>query len=226
MNGLSGPSPGRLAALSIGALVFVLAAACGGAGPRAVPSAPATSTAELEALYRARVDSALARFSDADAAFMTRMIGHHAQALEMAALVPARAASAEIRTLAARITTAQEAEIELMRRWLEDRGLVAWTGDHDPDGGHPPDAPGMLTPDQMRTLEAAEGAAFDSLFLTRMIQHHEGAVTMVERLFATPEAARDASTFRIASGIQVDQRSEIARMESLLETLGDAGRGA
>jgi uncharacterized protein (DUF305 family) len=160
---------------------------------------------------------------------MTKMIGHHEQALEMAALAPARAASPEIRTLAARITAAQEAEITLMRQWLEDRGLPSperaavtagapATGAHA-EVEHTAGSPGMLTPEQMRALGTAVGGDFDRLFLSSMIAHHEGAVTMVERLFATPAAAQDASTFRIASGIQVDQRSEVARMESMLEAL-------
>jgi uncharacterized protein (DUF305 family) len=221
------------AALAVAALQ-----ACrgGGAGvePGGMPAPP--SAAELEARYRARVDSSLARFTEADAAFMAGMIGHHAQALEMAALASARAASPDVRTLASRVTTGQEAEIALMRRWLEERGLPAppGTGDHGggpggahaADGAHAEASPGMLTPEQMGELERARGSDFDALFLRFMIQHHEGAVTMVERLFATPGAASDASTFRIASGIQVDQRSEIRRMESMLEEIdrGRAGR--
>jgi uncharacterized protein (DUF305 family) len=197
--------------------------ACGGRGaeaPQPEP-APSPSTATLEALYRARADSALARFTEADADFMARMIGHHAQALAMAALVPTRGRSAQIHTLAARITTAQEAEIALMRRWLEDRGRAA---PREGESEHVSDAPGMLTAEQMRSLEDATGEDFDRLFLTLMIQHHRGAVTMVERLFETPGAAGDTSTFRIASGIQVDQMSEIARMEAMLAAPGDTGR--
>ena len=215
---------------------IVLVVACGAPPETVAPAPPVSpSTAALGALYRARVDSALARFSEADAEFMTNMIGHHAQALEMAALAPGRAASPEIRTLAARITTAQEAEIALMRQWLEDRGLASpersagpsgasGAGVHDAGPEHTTASPGMLTPEQMRALESAGGGAFDRLFLSSMIQHHQGAVTMVERLFAAPGAARDASTFRIASGIQVDQRSEIGRMESMLAALADSAR--
>jgi uncharacterized protein (DUF305 family) len=186
--------------------------------PAPPASAPA-SQAALEALYRARVDSALSRYTVADADFMRHMIGHHTQALEMAALAPARASSPDVERLAARITTAQEAEIGLMRRWLEDRGLPV----AGPGAGHAMASPGMLTPEQMRELEVASGRSFDRLFLTYMIQHHEGALTMVDDLFAAPGAARDASTFRIASGVQVDQRAEIARMESMLDALGAPG---
>ena len=207
--------------LTLAAALASLAAApaCGRSGPEAARPAGPPSTAELEALYRARTDSALSRYIRADADFMTHMIGHHAQALEMAALAPGRAASAPVRRLAARITTGQEAEIELMRRWLEERGL-----DTDVAPDHAMASPGMLTPAQMRELEAASGGNFDRLFLIYMIQHHEGAVAMVDDLFATPGAARDASTFRIASGVQVDQRTESARMESMLEALAERGR--
>ena len=198
------------------ALAVLAGMACAGGGPEP-GSPPGPSPApDLEALYRARTDSALARYTEADADFMRHMIRHHAQALQMASLVPARSESAEVRTLAARITTGQEAEIELMRRWLGERGLPAEPHAHADTAAS---MPGMLTPAQMRELESAGGRNFDRLFLHHMIQHHEGAVAMVEELFATPGAAADASTFRIASGVQVDQRTEIARMETMLEAL-------
>ncbi len=225
---------------TLAAALAVALQACGGAPREAATPArpappPAESTAGLEALYQARVDSALSRFTEADADFMTTMIGHHAQALEMAALALARSTTPEIRTLGGRIITAQEAEIAIMHQWLADRGLPApretvgragapGTADHDADVDHAAGSPGMLTPEQMRGLEAVRGVDFDRLFLSSMIRHHEGAVTMVERLFATPGAAQDAATFRIASGIQVDQRSEVARMESMLEALADPRR--
>jgi len=201
------------AAGAIVALLAVLQACAGGGGARA-PASPPASTAELEALYEARVDSALTRYTEADAAFMAGMIDHHAQALEMAALAPSRAADARVRTLAARITTGQEAEIGLMTQWLAERGLSK-------ADEHRHDMPGMLTPAQMTELEAATGRGFDRLFLVDMIRHHQGAITMVDQLFAVPGAAQDASTFRIASGVQVDQRAEIARMESMLEALDE-----
>ncbi len=174
------------------------------------------ATAELEALYRARTDSALARYTQADVDFVTLMIAHHAQALAMASLVPSRTSDDEIRTLAARVTTGQTAEIDLMRQWLEERELSA------PAPGathHASGAPGMLSPEQLSRLESTRGRAFDRLFLELMIQHHTGAVTMVDRLFATPGAALEVSVFRLASGIQVDQRTEIARMQAMLESL-------
>jgi uncharacterized protein (DUF305 family) len=183
--------------------------------------------AELEALYHARADSALRRFSEADAAFMARMIPHHEQAIAMARLAPTRAASPAVRTLAARTINAQEDEIAAMRRWLEARGLPVPPEDALAGGASEPGhaahaAPGMLTPEELAGLERARGNDFDRLFLSLMIRHHEGAVVMVEELFATDGAAQDPSVFRIASDVQVDQRTEIQRMRAMLEELQGA----
>ena len=150
------------------------------------------STAELEALYQARMDSARGKFTEADTQFMTGMIGHHAQALVMSALAPTNGASEEVQTLAARIINAQQDEIATMQRWLRDRGQpvpeVHITGTElmvHGAGEHHMHMPGMLTAEQLQELEEAQGATFDRLFLTYMIQHHGGAVTMVNDLFGT-----------------------------------------
>ena len=214
-----GPRRLRTMVLLLGA---VTAQACGGPGSDVAPPGPAPPTAELAALYRARTDSALARFTAADAEFMTHMIAHHAQGLVMAGLAPERAASPSVLTLAARIGSAQRDEITLMRAWLEDRGLPvpeprdAGGGDVTADADQTMLSAGMLTPAQMRALRGAAGRDFDSLFLAYMIQHHRGAVTMIHDLFATAGAAQDASVFRIASDVQADQTTEIARMETML----------
>lgn len=213
---------------------LLAAAACAGAGggePAATSPRPeARSTGELEELYRARTDSARMRFTEADVRFMTGMIGHHGQALVMAGLAPARSASPAVRTLAARILNAQKDEIATMQQWLGDRGQPVPEVEIE-DGGlvvHGPDyamhMPGMLSPDQMRELREAKGREFDRLFLRYMIQHHQGAVTMVHELFATDGAARDEAAFRLASDIQVDQLTEVARMERMLESLPPAGQ--
>ena len=221
-----------------------------GVGATIVPIAPAlaqeeASTAELEALYEARTDSARMRFIEADVEFMSGMIHHHAQALVMGRLAPTHGASPTIQTLAARIINAQEDEIATMEQWLADRGQPVHEveiegtestmtcpdhtmhADHAADSTHGMDhsmrMPGMLTPEQMRELDEAQGAEFDRLFLTYMIQHHQGAVTMVHELFAIDGAAQDPATFKLASDIQVDQRTEIDRMERMLEALPDAG---
>jgi uncharacterized protein (DUF305 family) len=183
------------------------------------------ATAELEALYRARADSALLRFTEADAAFMTQMIGHHAQALVMAGFAPTRAASPSIRTLAARVTNAQQDEIATMQRWLGARGrpvpVVNATTGATSTTAHTHAGPGMLTPDELQRLERAGGADFDRLFLTLMIRHHEGAISMVHDLFAIDGAASDPTVFKIASDIQVDQRTEVARMQRMLDEMPD-----
>ena len=211
------------------------------------------SQAEFEALYRARQDSARMRFTEADVAFVTGMISHHAQALVMSELAPTHGASPSVETLAARIINAQQDEIALMQRWLEDRGqpvpqvkidgliltieMSAPAGDegrdahqaHDAAGAHEHHMPGMLTQEQLEELAAAFGPQFDRVFLTYMIQHHAGAVTMVHDLFAVDGAGQDGAVFKLASDIQVDQITEIERMTQMLDaaaepTGSDAGR--
>ena len=171
------------------------------------------------------------RFTEADVRFMTGMIAHHAQALVMAGLAPTHGASQPLQTLTARTINAQQDEIATMQRWLRDRGqpvpevhiegttlVVRGAGD---DAMH---MPGMLTSDQMRDLDQARGPEFDRRFLTYMIQHHGGAVTMVQDLLLTYGAAQDGAVFKLASDIQVDQATEIARMELMLKALPDTGR--
>jgi uncharacterized protein (DUF305 family) len=176
-----------------------------------------TDPAALEALYRARTDSARLRFSPADAAFVTGMMAHHAQAIDMAELAPGRAAGASIGTLAARIINAQRDEIAWMERWLRDREqAVPGPGAGGDHGGH---LPGMLTPAQLTELASTRGSDFDRLFLTYMIQHHRGAVAMVLELLDTDGAVQDPATFKLASDIHVDQTTEIARMEQMLSAM-------
>jgi uncharacterized protein (DUF305 family) len=214
-------------------LAVFAATACrgtSGSGTNTTPQ-PTTPTAELEALYRARMDSARMRFTEADVHFMTGMVAHHAQALIMADLAPKNDASRAVQTLCARIINAQSDEIAVMQRWLADRGqpvpevqidgldlMIHGVADHHKH------MPGMLTPEQLHELDEARGRAFDRLFLRYMIQHHQGAVTMVDELFATDGAAQGDLVFKLASDIQVDQRTEIARMELMLEEIQDPGR--
>jgi uncharacterized protein (DUF305 family) len=163
------------------------------------------------------------RVSDADVHFMAGMIHHHAQAVVMSALAPTNGASEAVRTLTARITNAQKDEIGLMQRWLRDRGRPI--PKVDPMGHMPasPDMsmqmPGMLSQRQLRDLAQAQGQQYDRLFLTYMMQHHNGAVTMVHELFATDGAAQDEFVFKLASDIQVDQTTEVARMQQMLDAL-------
>lgn len=154
--------------------------------------------------------------------FMQGMIGHHAQALDMAALVPDRALNPSLRLLAERITVSQQDEIALMRRWLRNRGHpVPYEDAHVHAAlaaGHGAPIPGMLTREQLDQLAAASGASFDRLFLESMIRHHEGALLMVGQLMAS-ERSLDAQTFSFVSDIDADQRAEIRRMQSLLKSL-------
>jgi uncharacterized protein (DUF305 family) len=153
---------------------------------------------------------------------MQGMIDHHAQALEMAGLVPSRSAHPSVRLLAERIDVSQRSEIELMRRWLRRRGHAARATDahaHAAMGaGHGELMPGMLTQEQMEQLAAASGTPFDRLFLQGMIRHHEGALRMVSQLLSTTRDL-DSETFRLVSEVDVDQRGEIQRMQSLLRSL-------
>ena len=217
----------RLNNLPIAVLAILAAAGCSGATGGTVEPAPqpAAANAEFEALYRARQDSAMMLYTEADVRFMTGMIGHHGQALVMAALAPPNGAGPSIRTLTARVINAQKDEIATMQGWLRDRGQtvpeVEITGTtmivHGPE--YAMHMPGMLTKEQLGELEAAQGSEFDRLFLIYMIQHHQGAVTMVHELFATDGAGLDGVVFKLASDIQADQTAEIARMESMLASL-------
>jgi uncharacterized protein (DUF305 family) len=174
------------------------------------------------AVARARADSLRYPYTTADVAFMSGMISHHAQAVVMSKWAPTHGANAEVQRLAARIINAQNDEIALMQTWLRDR--LQPVPEADPAGmthtmggmQHTMLMPGMLTPEQMRELDTARGAEFDRLFLTYMIQHHRGAVAMVQDLFAAHGAGQDETIFKFASDVSVDQTTEIARMSRML----------
>jgi uncharacterized protein (DUF305 family) len=149
---------------------------------------------------------------------MQGMIGHHAQALEMTALVGTRTHRDEMRLLARRIELSQADEIALMRGWLQRRAEPV-PSEH---AHHVPGAtlmPGMLSPEEMDRLAAATGAEFDRLFLELMIKHHDGALTMVSELFANPGAGQEPEIFGFASDVDADQRIEIDRMSAMLSEL-------
>ena len=153
----------------------------------------------------------------ADVAFMQGMIGHHAQALEMTALLYERSTWQDIRMLAQRIDVSQADEINMMQDWLvvRDEGMA----EHHAHGTML--MPGMLTPDQMAELAAATESDFDRLFLEYMIMHHHGAVVMVEDLFASPGAAQESQIFNFASDVIADQSMEITRMRRMRGMLED-----
>jgi uncharacterized protein (DUF305 family) len=160
--------------------------------------------------------------SQADVEFMQGMIMHHAQAVEMTALIPVHTDNRDLRSLGARISSSQSDEIKFMQRWLAARGealSMAMPGmpDMDMTGHSMALMPGMLTPEQMETLRKAKGAEFDHLFLTGMIQHHNGALIMVEDLFDTAGAGQDADLFNFATDADNTQRAEIKIMQTMLE---------
>jgi uncharacterized protein (DUF305 family) len=154
-------------------------------------------------------------WTEADVEFMSAMIGHHAQAVEMSRLAPERTTTPSVQTLAARIINAQVDEIAIMQQWLRDRRQPV-PEPHPTSHGMHEMMPGMLTAEQFAQLEAARGAEFDRLFLTLMIQHHRGAVAMVEQLFGSYGAGQDEAVFKFASDVNVDQATEIARMQRML----------
>lgn len=181
------------------------------------PGAPGDAGRELTDDEVAAIEAP--EHTAADTEFMQAMLAHHAQALDMAALVADRTDSGDMPLLAERIVVSQEAETELIEQWLTDRGEtvpdMSEPGDH---AGHG-QAPGMATPDQLTALEAARGPAFDAQFLQLMIAHHEGALTMVEELYAAGggvEPAADA----LAREVEADQAIEILRMTDMLTARG------
>lgn len=154
-------------------------------------------------------------FTVADVRFMQNMIGHHAQAIRMAAFAPSHGASEKVRQLAQKIDISQRDEIGMMKKWLSDRHQIAPTDTQS----HAMMMPGMLNAEQLAQLDAARGAEFDRLFLSYMIRHHEGALQMVEELFKAPGAGQDSDIFRFATDVDADQRDEIFVMQKLLDAI-------
>jgi uncharacterized protein (DUF305 family) len=174
----------------------------------------------------------------ADVKFVQGMIVHHAQAVVMSDWAPTHGARPDLQILCKRIALSQRDEITMMQQWLQDRHLATPDPLHmlpanhaaaqdtsrmDMDGmdmdSHPMLMTGMLTPEQMRQLDSARGPAFDRLFLTGMIQHHQGALDMVATLFATPGAGQQADLFGFATDVDAGQRAEMARMQAMLKTI-------
>jgi len=144
-----------------------------------------------------------------DVMFAQMMIPHHEQAVEMADVaLDQSTSSVEVRQLAVDIKAAQDPEIETMRGWLD-----AWGAPQEPSGGMGHDS-GMMSQGDMGALASAEGAEFDQMWLTMMIEHHEGAITMARDALATTANA-DVAT--MAEDIIAAQEAEIATMQALLE---------
>jgi len=186
------------------------------------PGAPGKSTRVLPSTTKGK----LPPVSAADVQFMQGMITHHAQAVEMTALIESRTQSHDVRSLGARISHSQADEIRFMQRWLLSRGQTISGGTHDmhhksmdhKNMSHEQMLmPGMLTAEQMEALKQARGEEFDRLFLTGMIQHHGGALTMVKELFDTAGSGQEAELFNFATDVDSGQRAEIRIMQNMLE---------
>jgi uncharacterized protein (DUF305 family) len=211
---------GNLLAVGLGATLMLTA--CSSASRETPNTAPEPTTSGS-----AKPGVGRYPFTQADVDFMSHMIAHHAQALVMSGWAPSHGASPSVRRLAERIVNGQQDEIATMQRWLRDRNQpVPEPGKamkmESPHHNHGMLMPGMLTEVQMKELDQARGPEFDRFFLTYMIQHHQGALTMVQQLFGTRGAAQDEVTFKLASDVSADQSSEISRMESMLAGLPSA----
>ena len=182
------------------------------------PGAPGQPTRRLPSSTAAELPPR----AQADVDFMQGMIMHHAQAVEMTALIPSHTGNKDLRSLGARISSSQSDEIKFMKRWLAVRGESTSMAASEMRGMNMADhamplMPGMLTPQQMEALKKAKGPEFDRLFLTGMIQHHNGALTMVKDLFDTAGAGQDAELFNFATDADNTQRAEIRIMQAMLE---------
>ncbi len=181
------------------------------------PGAPGQPTRRLPSSTR----PTLPPTSPADVQFMQHMIVHHTQAVEMTALIESHTKNPGLRTLGERISRSQSDEMKFMKRWLEARGQptsMARSHGHGMHSEMPSQEilmPGMLTANQMHALRNAQDAEFDRLFLSGMIQHHNGALIMVKELFDTAGAGQDAELFNFASDVDSGQRAEIRAMERL-----------
>jgi uncharacterized protein (DUF305 family) len=185
-------------------------------GPRVVqPGAPGESGRTLSPEELANLTAPA--HNAADVEFFDRMIPHHAQALEMTALVAGRTTNNDLRLLAERIELSQEEEIARMREWLTVRGLPV-PEPHANHAGHDQLMPGMLNDEQLRQLEQARGGEFDRLFLEFMIYHHQGAITMANELYARGGGLEPESD-RFAREVIADQSIEISRMQQMLAQL-------
>jgi uncharacterized protein (DUF305 family) len=187
---------------------------------------PALADAQLPGDPRPRPELVRQPYSTADVTFMQGMIPHHAQALVMCNMAKPNGASPQVQLLCERMSISQRDEIAMMRTWLRDRGQTVpapdathMTMDH---GGMKHDMlmPGMLTDQELAALKKARGKDWDRLFLIGMIKHHEGAIAMVDELFAAHGAAQDDDIYLFASDVFADQTAEIERMQQMLEALG------
>ena len=198
----------------VAALLVTTAPLAAQEAPIVLPGAPGAEPRVIDAAEAIALSDT--RFSPADVSFMQGMIVHHQQAVDMAKLVRQRTNNEAVLKTADRIEAGQKDEMDFMRTWLEDRNLdVAMQG-----MGHAHHTmKGMASPEQMRELAAANGTAFDRLFLELMVAHHLGAVDMVDELHGVSGSAYDPVMYEFTNDVVSDQRSEIDRMNATLATL-------
>jgi uncharacterized protein (DUF305 family) len=217
-------SAGAAILLSLAAAAACKTTGAGSSQPPIVqPGRPGQSSQTVAANQAS--DLSKVQATDADIKFMQGMIHHHAQALDMVALLEKNTNSDDMRKLGERIRISQRDEIGMMQRWLRARGQDA----PDPHAMHMPGMPGMdhdmvmmpgmLTAEEMEHLASLKGVDFDRAFLTGMIKHHGGALAMVKALFATPGAGQESVIFAFASDVEADQQMEIDRMNNMLAAL-------
>jgi uncharacterized protein (DUF305 family) len=224
------PGSLRQSAIGYGALfalsAFTLSFSCVALAQRSKPSDPVVVQPGSPGMPSKRLPSStravLPPLSSADVEFMQGMILHHAQAVEMTAMIPSHTANRNLRSLGARISSSQSDEIKFMKRWLAARGetvpkLMPNTPGMNMSDGPAELMPGMLTPEQMEALRTARDNDFDQLFLRGMIQHHNGALTMVKDLFDSAGAGQDAELFNFATDADNTQQAEIQIMQTMLK---------
>jgi uncharacterized protein (DUF305 family) len=212
--------------LTLAVILTLPLAAQQGSAPITQPGAPGHLSKTLTATTAAPPSRAP---TEADIKFIQGMIMHHGQAVEMTHLIATHSKSHEVQSIGQRITISQTDEMGFMKRWLNDRGLpleLPMDMDKDPNMDMSAMMPGMLTKPQMEALRKASGAEFDHLFLTGMIQHHTGALTMVQDLFGTPAAAQDPVLFDFATDVDNTQLAEIDFMKQMIahETSSDRSK--
>ena len=218
--------------LAAGLILGLVVSGCATAARQSVPAQiPSANPGDASRTVGAPVGfAAQMPVSPADVHFMSGMIPHHAQAVLISSWAETHGARSDVRILAERIVVGQKDEIALMQTWLRDRKLPvpAANATHlrmKMDGmEHDMLMPGMLTDAELAELNKAKGSEFDRLFLQAMIKHHDGAVSMVDKLFASYAAAQDETVFRFASDVYADQTTEIDRMQKMLATVRGSGR--